>query len=572
MSTDIGQSEGNLKKKRDNLKILSELFFTNTDLKVEKTRNSSPESIVKSLVQKIEEFHFDPESDHKLESWFHQYEDVLRMQLDDILEDIKVRLLLRGFKITEQKGFTSLVRPRSVSELEVEEPVSNLSKLFVQRSSNSRKCFNFPSLTKYSSETWRDYVSRIDAAFEQSDFSAILENQFKCLLFLCSLREIYQAAVRCEMLSMLEGKDKISLEDLTNKCFKIDHSKLNSSMIPQNSGQDSCAQPREEVFSENASQSCFFFYKPLTDYQFCRTRTETQKINGNPMFKIINPPKSLNAVRSRDEESDIDRRIYLTVRINGRRVKLQLDTASDITMISRKTWTTLGRPELIRPNIVAQNASGGILKLKGELKCRVHYGDRRIRTRCFVGDQSDLNLIGLDWLDELKLLKRIAMVVRTARLKTNTKTNQNYVRKKKRFPEKKQKPIPPKDIEVKPGSKTDTAKKTGKGCLPSKPKVKAVFYSRNPNPRVKKIEEAKTRGKGKTATPKKVKHGIINHCTAINPMFNIKSLAELLLIRKGRSKWYRWKEFLCEKWRNSLQRNTKSILSPNEKFCEEATS
>ncbi|VDL18834.1 unnamed protein product [Hymenolepis diminuta] len=218
------------------------------------------------------------------------------------------------------------------------------------------------------------------------------------------------------MLSMLEGKDKISLEDLTNKCFKIDHSKLNSSMIPQNSGQDSCAQPREEVFSENASQSCFFFYKPLTDYQFCRTRTETQKINGNPMFKIINPPKSLNAVRSRDEESDIDRRIYLTVRINGRRVKLQLDTASDITMISRKTWTTLGRPELIRPNIVAQNASGGILKLKGELKCRVHYGDRRIRTRCFVGDQSDLNLIGLDWLDELKLLKRIAMTRRTPTL------------------------------------------------------------------------------------------------------------------------------------------------------------
>lgn len=62
------------------------------------------------------------------------------------------------------------------------------------------------------------------------------------------------------------------------------------------------------------------------------------------------------------------RRKVLTVKIHGYGAKLQFDTASDITIISRKRWSeNLGSPQLISTTPEATTASGQPLKLLGEL-------------------------------------------------------------------------------------------------------------------------------------------------------------------------------------------------------------
>ncbi|KAF5396898.1 hypothetical protein PHET_09589 [Paragonimus heterotremus] len=68
---------------------------------------------------------------------------------------------------------------------------------------------------------------------------------------------------------------------------------------------------------------------------------------------------------------------------------LQLDTASDITLISRGTWRKLGQPLLLPAHHTPRNASGGTLKLAGGVT--YHPG---------------LNLLGLDWMGKLKLLNQ----------------------------------------------------------------------------------------------------------------------------------------------------------------------
>ncbi|KAM3170969.1 hypothetical protein ACTXT7_017551 [Hymenolepis weldensis] len=57
-------------------------------------------------------------------------------------------------------------------------------------------------------------------------------------------------------------------------------------------------------------------------------------------------------------------------------------------------------------NHAAQKASGVALKLEGELDWQVCSGDQQITAQCFVTNRPDLDLLGLDRLNKLKLLNQ----------------------------------------------------------------------------------------------------------------------------------------------------------------------
>ena len=70
------------------------------------------------------------------------------------------------------------------------------------------------------------------------------------------------------------------------------------------------------------------------------------------------------------------RRKYISVGLNKILVLFQFDTASDITLISRYTWTKIGKPDLLKTKNVAQSASGNDIRLTGELNCSVSFRDK----------------------------------------------------------------------------------------------------------------------------------------------------------------------------------------------------
>ncbi|KAA3673523.1 uncharacterized protein DEA37_0001574, partial [Paragonimus westermani] len=98
------------------------------------------------------------------------------------------------------------------------------------------------------------------------------------------------------------------------------------------------------------------------------------------------------------------KRKNVTLFINGVHTRLQLNTASEATLIFHDTWRKLGQPALLPTRHTARNASGETLKLVGEVTCEVMFGDNGIETCGFVTDHSVLNLLGLNWTDDLKLL------------------------------------------------------------------------------------------------------------------------------------------------------------------------
>ena len=75
---------------------------------------------------------------------------------------------------------------------------------------------------------------------------------------------------------------------------------------------------------------------------------------------------------------------------------------ADITLISRNTWTKIGKPDLLKTKHAAQSTSGNYIRLAGELNCSVSFRDKQFIETCYVTD-ADLNLIGSDWIEELDL-------------------------------------------------------------------------------------------------------------------------------------------------------------------------
>lgn len=89
--------------------------------------------------------------------------------------------------------------------------------------------------------------------------------------------------------------------------------------------------------------------------------------------------------------------------INKQHARLQLDTASDITLISPETWSKIGRPTVHGTTHLAHSASGGKLNIVGEISCIVSKGAATTNATVYLTKNPALDLLGLDLIETLEL-------------------------------------------------------------------------------------------------------------------------------------------------------------------------
>ncbi|KAF6775728.1 hypothetical protein AHF37_05050 [Paragonimus kellicotti] len=87
---------------------------------------STPES----MIQQVSEFHFDAIGGVTFDSWFHKYEDIFRVEMAQLPEDKKTRLLLRRLGTTEHERFVNFILPKHPRDLTFEETTRTLSQIF----------------------------------------------------------------------------------------------------------------------------------------------------------------------------------------------------------------------------------------------------------------------------------------------------------------------------------------------------------------------------------------------------------------------------------------------------------
>ena len=113
--------------------------------------------------------------------------------------------------------------------------------------------------------------------------------------------------------------------------------------------------------------------------------------------KFKSKKDQVNIVLSRLEIEEEQKRKFVRAKINGKNVKLQLDTGSDISIINTETGIKIGRHLLKKTEKVARGISGRKLHFQGEFSCNISFDGKTLKCKVYV-QQNASNLFGTDWI------------------------------------------------------------------------------------------------------------------------------------------------------------------------------
>jgi len=408
------------------------------------TITSRKEIKTESLASGITEFVYDPDNGLIFDAWFVRYEGLFNVDAKDLDDAAKVRLLLRKLNTTCHKLYIDYILPREPKDFTWEDTVKKLKQMFGKKISLFNQRYNCMNTVKSSQEDFVVYAARINKKCEDFQISKITANQFKCLIFVCRLRSSTDADIRIKLLNLIDSKpDILSLEDLTVECQRLLNLKADTSLVQNfkplsvsavqskqkqsktskhTSNKKTYNKPqghtKQEQFQKQPTTPCWFcgqlHYSKDCTYRnhLCKNCNTVGHKDGycNSSKKMKNNSSSNKAttthtktILSVNQINEALLRKYVNVRINSTNVKLQLDTGSDITIITKEMWKQLGQPKG-QPSVrIAKDASGKPLHILNEIDCTVSLNGKTQQLRCYITPNTDLNILGLDWLHAFDL-------------------------------------------------------------------------------------------------------------------------------------------------------------------------
>lgn len=411
------------------------------------SRESSTAFKVKCLADSMVQFEYDPENNQTFEAYYKRYESVLTTQADDLDEPTKVHLLLQKFPQPQYQRYADIILPKSPQDRSLAETVETLKLLFGHKETKfamRHRCF---SIIKREEENFCDYAARINKNAEKFDIKNCTADDFKVLLFVSGLKSTQDSVILEKLLTKVDNQHvemekapndgaralihKLNLQDLVNEaeritCMRSDKGKVGETItsevhsIHQERFADrSKSTPQARSFRQGAKhppfpcpacgeihwkRDCPYISKDCSECNkqghktgFCEM-LKNFKANLNRNYKR---PNQANQVTNRINV--VADRKFITPIVNGATLKLQFDTAADMTIISKTNWTILGQPKLTttsRDN--ATSAAGTAIPLLGAFNCSIKLSGCEKLGVCYV-TPLELNLFGIPWINTFDL-------------------------------------------------------------------------------------------------------------------------------------------------------------------------
>ncbi|KAK4472183.1 hypothetical protein MN116_000483 [Schistosoma mekongi] len=293
------------------------------------------------------------------------------------------------------------------------------------------------------SDDFLTHVGIVNRECERFKLKDLSEDQFKSLILICSLQSERFADIRTRLLHRLDQEPTLSLKDIAAEHQRLTNLKHDTTLVqsgghseievhavhqkpsprqltPATTTPTSCAKPadKKRPIPPSRCWNCgawhFAKFCPFKNYRcrkcdtlghketFCKQKETRTRSRSRGRFRSFSKPAESLSVSTVNHIHQRPARKYISVQINGQEVSLQLDTASDITIISRKTWIKIGKPVLCSTEQLAVSATGNRLQIVGKIVCSVTFNDITMNGVCYVVN-SNLNLLGLDWFADLKL-------------------------------------------------------------------------------------------------------------------------------------------------------------------------
>ncbi|XP_041767705.1 uncharacterized protein K02A2.6-like [Anopheles merus] len=400
----------------------------------------NPELIMDALAGSINEFRFEAEFGVTFPAWYARYEDLFVQDASRLEDSAKVRLLIRKLGTAEHTRYCNFILPRVPRDLTFDDTVSKLKALFGSAESLLSKRYKCLQIVKANNEDLMTFACRVNRACVDFQFSAMTEEQFKCLMLVCGLREEGDAEIRTRLLARIEDKADLTLEQLSAEAQRITSLKVASAMIATEGNErvfamrgdykQRYAQQTQRSFSnqqhpQQADRSAPAAKPPgpcwlCGDHHWIRDcsyrshkcedcgkyghreghcNTAGRKKRKNNFYKRSSVATRVVSVNIFSVQQN---RKYVTIHIGQKSARLQLDTGSDITIIGRKTWKQLGMPTLSPAQVHAKTATGAHIQLDGEFEANITINGRT-ETAIIRVIPSDLQLLGADLIDIFSL-------------------------------------------------------------------------------------------------------------------------------------------------------------------------
>ncbi|BHF79105.1 hypothetical protein SprV_0602222200 [Sparganum proliferum] len=321
---------------------------------------------VDHIASSITEFLYDPQAHITFDSWYKPYEDLFSVDLAAQDDAWNVRLLLCKLGPAEHERYANFILPKNPREVSFKDTVQTLSQIVGEQSSLFNTEFQFLQLCKQDSNDFITYAGIVNRECGRFQLGSLTEDLFKCLIFIGGLQSPTDSDIRTRLLSKVHQNNTIALQEMAAECQTLINLRHDSPMIQNSvhSVTSTKSRPKQVSKARSPPSPCrqcgaWHFHRNCTFRQhhcqscnqaghrdgFCKSvpanggkptpanpnSRHRFRSNRKPKPQVFGNPLSLLTAFQLNVSG---RRKCVDVLLNGHAVRLQLDTASDINIIS----------------------------------------------------------------------------------------------------------------------------------------------------------------------------------------------------------------------------------------------